>query len=137
MIKANLRFNGNTEEAFIFYAAALGGQLTQLHRFGNMPNAEQMSPADKQKIMHVTLEGPHGIVLMGSDYMDFMGKPFVAGNNFVLSLHPDSEALADELFGKLSAGGTVTMPMGKVFWGSYFGMFVDKFGIEWMINQAL
>lgn len=137
MIKANLTFNGNAEAAFTFYASAFGGTITQLHRFSDMPNAGQMSAADKQKVMHLTLEAPHGVVLMGNDYVDFMGKPFTAGNNFTLSLHPDSEALADQLFNSLSAGGTVTMPMGKVFWGSYFGMFTDQFGIQWMINQAL
>src|SRR4051812_29282627 len=120
MIKANITFNGNAEEAFTFYASALNGTITQLHRFADMPNAGQMSDTDKQKVMHLTMEAPHGVVLMGNDYIDFMNKPFTAGNNFTLSLHPDNEALADQLFNSLSAGGTVTMPMGKVFWGSYF-----------------
>ena len=84
--------------------------------------------------MHARLEAPNGVVLMGSDYMDFSGKPFVAGNNFSLSLQPSSEAEADDLFRKLSEGGTVTMPMDKVFWGAYFGMFTDKYGIQWLIN---
>jgi len=60
----------------------------------------------------------------------------VAGNNFSLSLHPDSEEVADKLFANLSAGGTVTVPMSKAPWGDYFGMFTDKFGIKWMINKA-
>jgi len=58
------------------------------------------------------------------------------GNNFSLSLHPDSEQMADKLFAALSAGGTVTVPMSKAPWGDYFGMFTDKFGIKWMINKA-
>jgi|SRR5882724_1496568 len=135
MISAYITFNGNTEDAFAFYKSAFGGEFTNFQRFGDTPHGEQMSDNDKKKIMHVTLEAPHGIKLMGNDFFDFMGKPFTVGNNISLSLHPDSEELADKLFNSLSAGGTVTMPLGKVFWGAYFGMFVDKFGIQWMINH--
>ena len=73
---------------------------------------------------------------MGNDHLDMMGGPFTPGNNFSLSLHPDSEASADKLFANLSVGGTVTVPMSKAPWGDYFGMFTDKFGIKWMINKA-
>ena len=135
MITAYLTFNGNTEEAFNFYKSVLGGGFTNFQRFADTPHGEQMSDADKNKIMHVTLEAPHDVKLMGNDYLDFMGQPFMAGNNFSLSLHPDSEELADKLFNNLSAGGTITMPLGKVFWGAYFGFFVDKSGIQWMVNH--
>lgn len=135
MITAYLTFNGNTEEAFNFYKSALGGEFTNFQRFSDTPHGEQMSDNDKKKIMHVTLEAPHGLKLMGNDYLDFMGQPFNAGNNFSLSLHPDSEELADQLFNNLSTGGIVTMPLEKVFWGAYFGMFVDKFGIQWIVNH--
>ena len=133
MIVAYLTFNGNTEDAFNFYKSVLGGDLTNFQRFGDTPHGEKMSDEDKKKIMHVTLKGPKGVVLMGNDHLDFMG-PFNAGNNFSLSVHPDSEELADKLFNDLSAGGTVTMPLSKVFWGAYFGMLIDKFGIQWMVN---
>lgn len=135
MITAYLTFNGNTEVAFNFYKSALDGEFTNFQRFSDTPHGEQMSVNDKKKIMHVTLEATHGFKLMGNDYLDFMGQPFTAGNNFSLSLQPDSEELADKLFNNLSAGGTVTMPLGKVFWGAYFGMFVDKFGIQWIVNH--
>ena len=135
MIAAYITFNGNTEEAFNFYSSALEGKITNLQRFGDSPHGGQMSDADKKKIMHIALEAPHGVTLMGNDYLDFMGESFVAGNNFSLSLHPDSEELADKLFKNLSAGGKVTVPMSKAPWGDYFGMFTDKFGIKWMINQ--
>lgn len=72
---------------------------------------------------------------MGNDHLEFMGGSFKTGNNFSLSLHRDSEELARKLFDNLSAGGTVTMPLEKVFWGAYFGMFTDKFGIQWMVNH--
>lgn len=136
MIAAYLSFNGNAEDAFTFYQSALEGGFTNLQRFGDTPHGENMSDADKKKIMHVTLEAPHGIILMGNDHLDFMGGPFNAGNNFSLALHPDSEDLAEKLFNNLSAGGTVIMPLEKVFWGAYFGMFVDKFGIKWMVNHV-
>jgi PhnB protein len=135
MLTAYVTFNGNTEEAFSFYSSALGGKITSLSRFGDSPNGGQMPDADKNKIMHIALEAPDGVSLMGNDHIDMMGGKFAAGNNFSLSLHPDSEALSDKLFNSLSAGGTVIVPMSKAPWGDYFGMFVDKFGIKWMINH--
>jgi PhnB protein len=137
MLVPYLSFNGNTEEVFNFYKSALGGDFVSLQRFGDTPHGEQMPAADKNKIMHITLEAPGGFKLMGNDYMDFSGQPFVAGNNFSLSLHPESIEQADKLFNALSAGGTITMPISMVFWGSYFGMFVDRFGVQWMVNHHL
>ena len=136
MLVAYVSFNGNTEEAFNFYKSVLGGKITSLQRFSDSPHGSQMADADKNKIMHIALEAPNGVRLMGNDHLDFMGGPFMAGNNFSLSLHPDSEQMADKLFVDLSAGGTVTVPMSKAPWGDYFGMFTDKFGIKWMINKA-
>lgn len=135
MLTAYITFNGKTEEAFNFYRSALGGKITNLQRFSDTPQGEQMPDAEKKKIMHVALEAQHGISLMGSDFIDFTGEPFNAGNNFSLSLHPDSEELSDKFFNSLSTGGTVIVPMGKASWGDYFGMFIDKFAIKWMINH--
>jgi len=134
MLIAYITLNGTTEEAFNFYKSAFGGEFTNVQRFSDIQQGGQMSDADKKKIMHISLEAPHGVKLMGSDYFDFTGQPFNAGNNFSLSLHPDSEELADKLFKNLSAGGSITVPMSKAPWGAYFGMFVDKFGVPWMIN---
>ena len=134
MLTAYLSFDGNAEEAFNFYKSTLGGEFTSFQRFGDTAHGDHMPEADKKKIMHVTLKGPHGVLLMGNDHLAFMG-PFKAGNNFSLSLHPDNDDLAEKLFTGLSAGGTITMPLEKVFWGAYFGMFVDKFGIQWMVNH--
>ncbi len=136
MLVAYVSFNGNTEEAFNFYKSALGGKITNVQRFSDSPGGGQMADADKNKIMHIALEAPNGVRLMGNDHLDMMGGPFMAGNNFSLSLHPDSEEIADKLFNNLSAGGTVTVPMSRAPWGDYFGMFTDKFGIKWMINKA-
>jgi PhnB protein len=129
-------FNGNTEEVFNFYKTALEGEIVSVQRFGDSPGGDQMPEDARNKIMHIALEAPHGVRLMGNDYIDFTGQPFTAGNNFSLSLHPDSDALADKMFNNLSAGGMVIVPMAKAPWGDYFGMFIDKFGIKWMINHA-
>jgi PhnB protein len=135
MIVAYVTFNGTTEEAFNFYRSALDGEIVNIQRFIDSPGGAQMPEADQKKIMHIALEAPGDIRLMGNDHLDMMGGPFNAGNNFSLSFHPDSEAAADKLFNSLSAGGSITVPMSKAPWGDYFGMFTDKFGIKWMINH--
>jgi PhnB protein len=136
MIAPYLTFNGNTEEAFQFYKSILGGDLANFQRFGDTPHGENMSEKDKKKVMHVSLETPHGTI-MGNDHMDFMGQPFASGNNFSLSLHPQSEEQARKLFDGLSKDGMVIMPLDKVFWGAYFGMLIDKFGLKWIVNYQL
>ncbi|MHA3047836.1 VOC family protein [Riemerella anatipestifer] len=131
-----LNFNGNCEEAFNFYKSVFGGEFTYVGRFGDMPPQEGMPPmseVDKNKIMHIGL--PIGnTVLMGSDTGGEWAPPFQQGNNFSINITPESKTAADKLFNGLSAGGKVTMPMADTFWGAYFGMFTDKFGINWMIN---
>lgn len=134
MITAYLTFNGNTEEAFHFYQSVLGGELTNLQRYGDSPHVDQLPEEDHRKIMHVTLSGADNALLMGNDHMDFMGEPFTQGNNFALSLHPQSEEKARNLFNDLSEDGEVAIPFDKVPWGAYFGVLVDKFGIKWMVN---
>jgi PhnB protein len=128
-----LNFNNTTEEAFNFYKSVFGGEFAMVMRFKDIP-AEYKGPAhEDNKIMHISLPIPGGGVLMGSDVPEQMGK-VVPGNNIQLSLAPDSKEEADRLFNGLSAGGQVTMPMADAFWGAYFGMCEDKFGIRWMIN---
>ncbi|MBV9989271.1 MAG: VOC family protein [Chitinophagaceae bacterium] len=134
MLVAYVNFNGNTEEVFNFYASGLGGQIVNVQRFSDSPQGGQLPEAERNKIMHIALEAPGGIRLMGTDHQESMSGPFNPGNNFSLSLHPDSEELSDKFFNNLSAGGTVIMPMSKAPWGDYFGMFKDKFGMTWMIN---
>ncbi|GAB1404469.1 VOC family protein [Lentimicrobium sp.] len=135
-VNTYLNFNGNCEDAFNFYKSVFGGEFTYIGRFGEMPPQEGMSPmseAEKNKIMHVGL--PIGsTVLMGSDTGGEWAPTFVQGNNFSININPESKEEADKLFNGLSAGGQVTMPLADTFWGAYFGMFTDKFGINWMIN---
>lgn len=130
-----LNFNGNCEEAFNFYKSVFGGEFTYIGRFGEMPPSDdfKVPDSDKNKIMHVSL--PIGSsILMGSDTVGDWAPTFVAGNNFSISITADTKSEADTLFGALSAGGQVTMPLENTFWGDYFGMFTDKFGVNWMIS---
>ncbi len=130
-----LNFNGNCEEAFNFYKSVFGGEFTYIGRFGEMPPSDEftVSERDKNKVMHVSL--PTGSsVLMGSDNGEQYEASFVKGNNFSVSINADSREEAENLYNGLSAGGQVTMPMSDTFWGAYFGMFTDKFGINWMVN---
>ena len=129
-----LNFKGNTEEAFNFYKSVFGGEFIVLQRFKDTPEADRVPPADKEKIMHVSLPIGKGNILMATDAIESMGHKLTVGNNFSLSISADSEKEADKLFNGLSAGGNVEVPMSKMFWGAYFGMFTDKFGIKWMIN---
>jgi PhnB protein len=92
-------------------------------------------PAEEDnKIMHVSLPISKETMLMGSDVGGEWCPELTKGNNFAVSISTDSKAEADRLFNELSAGGKVTMPMEKTFWGSYFGMFTDKFDINWMVG---
>ena len=136
-INPYLTFNGNCEEAFLFYKSVFGGEFPYIGRFGEMPPAEDcppMSPEAANLIMHVSLPIGKETFLYGSDASEAFGAAAVIGNNFSISINADSRGEADRLFHGLSAGGKVTMPMENTFWGAYFGMFADKFGINWMVN---
>lgn len=135
-INPYLIFNGNCEEAFLFYQSVFGGEFPYLGKFKDMPagdNTPPLSEEDANKIMHITLPIGKGSVLMGSDSNSASGA-VVFGGNVSLSINAETKAEADQLFNGLSAGGNPFMPMSKTFWGAYFGMFVDKFGIHWMVN---
>lgn len=128
-----LTFNGNCKEAFEFYKSVFGGDFAALATFADGPPEMGVSDADKDKIMHVSL--PVGdSMLMGSDTTGEHGPPFQQGNNFSISITPKSKAEADDILPKLADGGTVTMPLQDQFWGAYFGMCTDKFGVQWMVN---
>lgn len=136
-VNAYLTFNGNCEDAFNFYKSVFGGEFPYVGRFKDMPpqNDHAAVPAiDGEKIMHISLPISNETSIMGSDTGGEWSNSFVVGNNFSISITAQSQAEADKLFNGLSAGGQVTIPMNKTFWGSYFGMFTDKFGINWMIS---
>lgn len=138
-INPYLNFNGNTEEAFNFYKSVFGGEFAMVMKFGEMPGCDEMpegkqiSEADKDKIMHIAL--PIGnSVLMATDALESMGQKLTEGNNYSISIGADSKEEADKLFGGLSEGGAVEMPLADAFWGDYFGMLQDKFGVRWMVS---
>lgn len=137
MAKLNpyLNFMGKTEEAFNFYKSVFGGEFTMLQRFKDTPEKDKLSGGDLEKIMHVSL--PIGDnILMGTDALESMGHTLVEGTNISLSIEAADRAEADKIFGALAVGGNVGMPLADMFWGAYFGMLTDKFGIQWMVNCA-
>lgn len=106
-------------------------------RFGEMPAAPSMPPiadADKNLLVHISLEILGGHVLMGTDAPSSMGFQLNFGNNSHINLEPDTRSEADRLFAALSAGGAVSMPLADMFWGAYFGSCTDKYGVQWMVN---
>lgn len=137
-INTYINFNGNCEEAFTFYKSVFGGEFSAFQRFDEMPDdvPVDMQPSESElnKVMHVTLPLKDGYILMGSDYPESMSSKIILGNNFSLSIDADTEDEAHRLFNELSAGGHVIMPMDKTFWGSLYGMLVDKFGVQWMVS---
>lgn len=135
-VNAYLTFNGNCEEAFLFYKSVFGGEFPYLGRFKDMPQEDvnKMDPGMGEKIMHVSLPISKETILMGSDTGGEWASSFKQGNNFSISITASSKEEADRLFRGLSAGGNVTMPMDTTFWGDYFGMWQDKFGINWMMS---
>ncbi len=99
-----------------------------------VPLVADVAEGDGEKIMHVSLPIGEGNVLMATDALDSMGQKLTVGNNFYISISAASKEEADALFTALSEGGTIEMPLQDTFWGAYFGMFADKFGIQWMVN---
>lgn len=142
MVKLNtyINFKGNTEEAFNFYRSVFGGEFSELMRWKDMPKSEgcedmNLSEEDGEKIMHVALPVGNGDVLMGSDALESMPCETVFGNNFSIGVGADSKEELEKMFNSMAEGGTVTMPLADTFWGAYFGMLTDKFGIQWLFNH--
>lgn len=133
-INPYINFNGNTEEAFNFYKSVFGGEFERIIRFKDMPNTEiPISENEANKIMHIAL--PIGKnVLMGNDVPEFMGKVNENENRSKIAVSAESKEEADKIFNGLSAGGNIEVPITDSPWGSYFGMFRDKYGIEWTVD---
>ena len=137
MVKVHpyLNFPGTAERAFNFYKSVFGGDFQYVGRYKDMPPSEdQKMEVDGDKIMHIALPISKETVMMGSDVGGEWAEKNIIGNNIQLSVNADSEEEAKRIFEGLSAGGNVKMPLEKTFWGALFGMFVDKFGIHWMVN---
>lgn len=136
-VSTYLNFPGTTEQAFTFYKKVFGTEyVSEISRIRDVPPGPDQPPLSEKErdyVMHVALPILAGHVLMGTDAIESMG-PFEAGNNFSINLEPDTRVEAERLFAALSAGGQVGMPLTDMFWGAYWGSFVDKFGVRWMIN---
>ena len=136
MAKINpyLNFNGNTEEAFNFYKSVFGGEFASISRFKDLANDDfPVFEKEANKIMHISLPIGNN-VLMANDVPEIMGTVNEVEHRSKIALTAESKEEADKLFYGLSEGGTIEMPIAESPWGSYFGMFRDKFGIEWMID---
>lgn len=134
LINPYINFNGNAEEAFNFYKSVFGGEFATIMRFKDMVNPENPMPENEaNKIMHIAL--PIGKnILMANDVPESMGPVNENENRSKISISASSREEADKLFNGLSVGGNIECPIGDSPWGSYFGMFRDKFGIEWMVD---
>ncbi|MEI7483917.1 MAG: VOC family protein [Ignavibacteriota bacterium] len=134
LINPYINFNGNAEEAFTFYKSVFGGEFTMIVRLKDMSSPEfPVVENDANKIMHIGLPIGNNI-LMGNDVPEFMGKVNENENRSKISISAESREEADKLFNGLSEGGNVEIPIADSPWGSYFGMFRDKYGIEWMVD---
>jgi PhnB protein len=134
-INPHVHYNGNTEEAFNFYKSVFGGDFTRIVRYKDLIDKGISFPEHEQhKIMHIALPIGNASVLMGSDVPEILGKVNENENRSKITISAASKEEADKLFNGLSAGGEIEFPIGNSPWGSYFGAFRDKYGVEWMID---
>lgn len=136
-INPYIHFNGNAEEAFTFYKTVFGGEFAKFMRYKDLSSPEYPIPEnDANRLMHIALPIGKKSVLMASDVLEVMGQVTENDNRNTISISAESREEADKLFNGLSAGGNVEMPMADGPFGSYFGMFADKYGVQWMIDFA-
>nr|WP_315208395.1 VOC family protein [uncultured Flavobacterium sp.] len=134
LINPHINFNGNAEEAFNFYKSVFGGEFAKIMRFRDLASTEfQVSENEANKIMHIALPIGQNI-LMGNDVPESMGPVNENENRSKISISAESRQEANKLFSGLSSGGNIEVPIDDSPWSSYFGMFRDKFGIEWMVD---
>ncbi|MEP6645780.1 MAG: VOC family protein [Saprospiraceae bacterium] len=135
-----LNFQGNTEEAFNFYKSVFGtefeGGIIYNRDVPPMPGMPEIPANEKNMVMHVSLPILGGIRIMGTDMLQSMGHKLIIGNNTTINLEPDSKEEADRLYKSLSEGGSQSVPPSDQFWGAYWGVCLDKFGIRWMFNYT-
>jgi PhnB protein len=134
LINPHINFNGNAEEAFLFYQSVFGGAFSKIIRFKDLASAEfTVAENEANKIMHIAL--PIGkSILMANDVPEILGRTNENENRSKIVISAESKEEADHLYSGLSAGGQIEMPIGDSPWGTYFGMFRDQYGIEWMVD---
>lgn len=129
-----LNFPGTAEEAFRFYQSVFGSEIQALMRYRDTPQDQTIPEEDLDKIMHIALPIGEHHMLMATDTLHCLNQPLIRGNNVHLNLSTQTKEEADRLYLALSAGGQVVVPIQQMFWGDYFGMVTDAYGISWMIN---
>ena len=135
VINPSINFNGNAEEAFMFYKSVFGGEFAKIIRFKDISGPEfPIAEKEENKIMHIALPIGKRNMLMANDVPEILGKVNENEHRSKISISAESKDEADKLFNGLSVGGTIEMPITDSPWGSYFGMFRDKYGIEWMVE---
>ena len=135
-INPHIMFNGNTEEAFNFYKSVFGGEFEKIIRFKDLPKdpTNKWTESEANKIMHIVLSIGKNSLLTANDVPVFMGQLNENENRSKISINAESKEEADKIYNGLSAGGQIEVPIVDSSWGSYFGMFRDKYGIEWMVD---
>lgn len=135
IINPHINFNGNAEEAFLFYQSVFGGAFKRVVRFKNMASEDfVVAEEEAEKIMHIALPIGASNMLMGNDVPNILGRVNEEENRSKIAVHVDSKAEADRIYNGLSVGGVVEMPIMDSPWGTYLGMFRDRYGIEWMVE---
>ncbi|CAN5841166.1 VOC family protein [soil metagenome] len=134
-INPHINFNGNAEEAFTFYRSVFGGEFANIIRFKDLASPEfPVAEKEENKIMHIALPIGIGSMLMANDVPEILGKTNENENRSKIVITAESKEEADKLFNGLSVGGQIEGPIGDSPWGSYFGCFRDKYGIEWIVD---
>ncbi|MES2456451.1 MAG: VOC family protein [Bacteroidota bacterium] len=130
-----INFNGNAEEAFHFYKSVFGGEFAKVIRFKDLASDEfPVSEHEADKIMYISLPIGRNNVLIANDVPEIMGRTNENENRSKIAINAESPEEADKVFSGLSAGGDVEGPIGDTPWGTYAGMFRDKYGIEWIVE---
>ena len=135
-----LNFKGNAREAFEFYKTVFNTEYSTPMMFNSevppCPEMPPLSEEDKQKVMHVALPILGGTQIMGTDMLESMGHSLKIGNNTTINLEPNSREETERLYNALSEDATESMPLQDMFWGAYWGVCLDRFGIRWMFNYT-
>ncbi len=132
-----INFNGNAEEAFSLYKSVFGGEFAKIVRFKDIASEEfPVAEQEENKIMYISLPIGESTVLVANDVPEVLGQVNERENRSKILVRVESKEEAVRVFSGLSVGGEVEGPMGDSAWGSYVGMFRDKYGIEWIIETA-
>ena len=130
-----INFNGNAEQAFTFYKSVFGGEFTKITRFKDLASAEfSVAESEANKLMYISLPIGNHNVLIANDVPEFMGRVNENENRSKIVVSAESKEEADQIFNGLSVGGEIEGPIGDGPWGTYAGMFRDKYGIEWIVE---